>query len=145
MAKKKSLPFHHQCQTILFMSILKSQNPPGLLKVSPLPSVFLQVAMAHCSSHPLSAFLHKASPPWSIFIFHTRHPMWSVWCLEGCCISTPLNVAPMLFSLQSLWALEQFLWKPEICIARGTGMPRHPAKCMLELARRDKRNTKCVM
>lgn len=133
---------------ILFMSIFEFQNPPDLLKVSLFPlSVFvggnatLQLS-ATPSPHWISA-QSFSSLEYSHFP-HTRHPMWSVWCLEGCCLSTPLNVAPILFSLQSLWALEQFLWKPEICIARGTGMPRHPAKSMLELARnRQKEHTMC--
>lgn len=111
------------------------------------PQCFCHTASLRPAQQPhlLPGFLHKASP-WSIFIFHTRHPMWSVWCLGGCCLSTPLNVAPILFSLQSLWALEQFLWKPEICIARGTGVPRHPAKCMLEPARsRQKEHKVCYV
>lgn len=151
MAKKISLPFHCQCtkQNSLDEHPEVSESPWSP-EGFPFPLSVLQVVMPALSPaqppHLLSGFLHKASPPWSIFIFHTRHPMWSVWCLEGCCLSTPLNVAPILFSLQSLWALEQFLWKPEICTARRTGMPRHPAKCMLELARnRQKEHKTCYV
>lgn len=47
---------------ILFMSIFKFQNAPGLLKASLFPSVFLQVSMPHCSSQSSTA---TPSPHWS--------------------------------------------------------------------------------
>lgn len=51
MAKKKSLPFHHQCQTILFMSILKSpEGFPSPLSVSAGGHGTLQLPSPLCIS-----------------------------------------------------------------------------------------------